>query len=162
MIADARRGKRFMLYPRPQVVDSGEMIHVFGMCVACGELLESAGVVGTFMLECRHQYHPLCFSALLLSRDHCAKPGCNMVIPEVAKSWVGGHRVVKSKYVRVLQIICLPPLNVRLFVSMIFVSIFAEEDDAAAARLGGRNGQAAKAGPDATKSAASHVWEEGE
>ena len=52
---------------------------------------------------------------------------------------------MKSKYVRVLQIICLPPLNVRLFVSMLFVSIFAEEDDAAAARPGGRNGQAAKA-----------------
>ena len=91
-----------MLYPRPQVTDSGEMIHVFGMCVACGELLESAGVVGTFMLQCRHQYHALCFSALLLSRDHCAKHGCNMVIPEVAKSWIGGDHVVKSKY----QIFC--------------------------------------------------------
>ncbi|MCO5588946.1 hypothetical protein L7F22_042909 [Adiantum nelumboides] len=44
MIADVRRVKRFMLYPRPRVVDSGKMIHVFGMCVACGELLESAEV----------------------------------------------------------------------------------------------------------------------
>ena len=135
---------------------------MFGMCVACGDLLESAGVVGTLMLECRHQYHPICFSALLLSRDHCDKPGCNMVIPKVAKSWVGGHRVVKSKLVCVLQIICLPPLNVRLFVSMLSIYIFAEEDDAATARPGGRNGQAAKAGPDATKFAASQVWEEGE
>ena len=60
--------------------------------------------------------------------------------------------------------IYLPPLNVRLFVSMLFVSAFAQEDDATAARPGGRNGQAVKNGPDATKSvaAASHVWEEGE
>ena len=58
--------------------------------------------------------------------------------------------------------ICLPPLNVRLFVSMLFVSAFAEEDDAAVAWPGGRNGWAAKNGLDATKSEASHVWEEGE
>ena len=102
MITNVRCGKRFMLYPRPHVIDSREMIHVFGICVACSELLESARVVGTFMLQCRHQYHPLCFSALLLSRDHGAKHGCNMVIPEVEKSWVGGDRVVKSKY----QIFC--------------------------------------------------------
>ena len=102
MIADVRRGKRFMLYPRPQVIDSDDMIHVFGQCAACGEPLESAGVVGTFMLQCQHQYHPLCFSALLLSRDHCAKHGCDMVISAVAKSWVGGDYVVKSKY----QIFC--------------------------------------------------------
>ena len=39
---------------------------------------------------------------------------------------------------------------------------FAEEDDAAATLPGGKNGEAAKDGPDVTKSAASHVWEEGE
>lgn len=107
------------------------------------------------------QYHPLCFRALLLSRDHCAKHGCNMVILEVEKSWVGGDRVVKSKY-QILLIICLPPVNVRLFVRMLFGSFFTEEDDATVAWPDGRNGQAGKDGPIATKSAVSHVWEEGE
>ncbi|MCO5558347.1 hypothetical protein L7F22_011928 [Adiantum nelumboides] len=90
MIADVQHGKKIMLYPRPQVVDLGEMIHVFRM-------------------------------------DHCAKPGCNMVIPEVVKSWVGGHHGVKK------------------------------EEDAAAAGPGGKNGQAVKDGPNATKSIASHA-----
>ena len=41
-----------MLYPRIQVVDLVDTIHVFGVCAACGEPLESVGVVGIFMLEC--------------------------------------------------------------------------------------------------------------
>ena len=97
MIADVKLGKMFMLYPRPQVVDLMGTIHVFGVCAACGEPLESAAVVGIFMLECRHQYHPLCFIALLQSRDHCVKLGCTMVIPKEAKSWITGLHAVKSK-----------------------------------------------------------------
>ena len=74
MIEEVKNGKRFVLFPRPQIVDSDKMIHVFGSCIACGELLESAHVVETFMLECRHQYHPLCFSALLQNQKFCVKP----------------------------------------------------------------------------------------
>ncbi|MCO5595665.1 hypothetical protein L7F22_049710 [Adiantum nelumboides] len=42
MIADVQCEKRFMLYPRPQVADLGEMIHVFGMCGACGLFIVAA------------------------------------------------------------------------------------------------------------------------
>lgn len=97
MIVDVKNGTRFTLFPRPHVVNLAETIYVFGACVACGEPLESAHVVGLFMLSCRHQYHPLCFSAVLQSRKFCAKPGCDMVIPEEARSWINGIYVVKSK-----------------------------------------------------------------
>ena len=53
-------------------------------------------------------------------------------------------------------------MNVRLFISTLFGSIFTEKDDVTVAWLGKKNGEVAKDGPDATKSAASHVWEEGE
>ena len=42
---------------------------------------------------------------------------------------------------------------------MLFGSVFAEEDDAAATMPGGKNEEAAKDGPEVTKSAASHLWE---
>ena len=52
MIEEVKNGKRFVLFPRPQIVDSDKMVHVLESCVACGELLESTHVVGLFMLEC--------------------------------------------------------------------------------------------------------------
>ena len=42
---------------------------------------------------------------------------------------------------------------------MLFGSVFAEEDDAAVTMPGGKNEEAAKDGPEVTKSAASHLWE---
>lgn len=120
---DVKNGTRFMLFPRPQIVNSAETIHVFGACVACGELLESTHVVGTFMLSCRHQYHPLCFSVVLHSRKSCAKLGCDMVIPEEARSWINGIYVVKSKYASVLHDGTFSMSNVRLFVRCV---LFAE------------------------------------
>ena len=42
---------------------------------------------------------------------------------------------------------------------MLFGSVFAAEDDAAATMPGGKNEEAAKDGPEVTKSAASHLWE---
>ncbi|MCO5592755.1 hypothetical protein L7F22_046758 [Adiantum nelumboides] len=158
--------KRFKSNKRPATTTApgeGEMIDVFGMCVACGELLESAGVVGTFIVECQHQYYLHCFSALLLSKDHCAKLGCSMVILKVAKSWVGRHRGVKSKYVCVLQIICLLTLNVRLFASMCYLSLFLQRKRMLQwPEPNGKNGQAVKDGPDAIKFDATHAWEEDE
>lgn len=97
-IADVKRGKRFTLFPRPQIVDAENTIHVFGVCVACGEALEASYVVGSFMLSCRHQYHPLCFSVLLQSSTSCVKPGCNTAIPVEAKAWISGHSTLKSTW----------------------------------------------------------------
>ena len=64
MIVDVKNGIG-LLFPRPHVVNLAKTIYVFGACVACGEPLKSAHVVGLFMLSCQHQYHPLCFSAVL-------------------------------------------------------------------------------------------------
>lgn len=100
MIAVAKKGEMFTLFPRPHIVDPPNTIHVFGSCVACGESLESAFFVGTFMLACRHQYHPLCFSFTLQSRGVCAKPGCETVIPQAAKSWMSRHLAKKCMYLQ--------------------------------------------------------------
>ena len=97
MIVDIKNGMRFTLFPRPHVVNLAKMIYVFGMCVARGKPLESAHVVGLFMLSCQHHYHPLCFSAMLQSWKSCAKPDFDMVIPKEARSWINGIYVVKIK-----------------------------------------------------------------
>ena len=54
MIAEINEGRRFTLFPRPHIKDADNTIYVLGSCVACGECLESAHVVGSFMLACRH------------------------------------------------------------------------------------------------------------
>ncbi|MCO5568790.1 hypothetical protein L7F22_022490 [Adiantum nelumboides] len=65
LFGEVKRGMRYTMTPRPHVVDLENTIHVFGTCVACGEALEASYVVGTFMLSCKHQCHPLCFAAVL-------------------------------------------------------------------------------------------------
>lgn len=99
VIADVRNGKTFSLFPRPHTHDEENTIHVFGTCVACGEALEASVVVGSFMLACRHQYHPLCFTYLLHSNAFCAKPGCDFEIPVEAKAWISGQSTLKSMFV---------------------------------------------------------------
>lgn len=84
MLRELKKGKRFTLFPRPPHENIDKTILVFGTCAACGESLEAAYVVGSFMLEHRHQYHPLCFSALLHTSSILLKEGCGMVIPAVA------------------------------------------------------------------------------
>ena len=99
VITEVKKGKRFILFPRPHIVDNDKTIHVFGTCAACGEPLEAAYVVGSFILECQHLYHPLCFSSLLHTSGACVKEGCGMEIPPEAKAWINGGRYsVKSKF----------------------------------------------------------------
>ena len=71
---------------------------MFGTCAACGEPLEAAYVVGSFMLEFRHLYHPLCFLALLHASGVCVKKGCGIKIPVEAKAWINRRYSVKSKF----------------------------------------------------------------
>ncbi|MCO5606178.1 hypothetical protein L7F22_060365 [Adiantum nelumboides] len=97
MLKEVKKGKRFTLFLRPPHVDMDKTIHVFGTSAACGESLEAAYVVGNFMLECRHQYHPLCFNALLHTSGICVKEGCGMVILAVARAWISDHYSVKDE-----------------------------------------------------------------
>lgn len=98
MIGTVKKGACFALFPRPHIVDPSNVIHLFGSCAACGEALDSAFFVGTFMLACRHQYHPLCFSATILSRKVCAQPGCGMMLPEAAKCWTSRQHPSKGMH----------------------------------------------------------------
>lgn len=95
---DVKRGMTYTLTPRPHVVDPENTIHVFGTCVACGEALEASYVVGTFMLPCRHQYHPLCFAAVLRMKYMCVNTCWNTAIPSEAKDWVSRRSLLKSKW----------------------------------------------------------------
>ncbi|MCO5614649.1 hypothetical protein L7F22_068933 [Adiantum nelumboides] len=85
-IIEVKKRKRFTLFPKPPHANNDSTIHVFGMCVVCRESLKATYVVGSFMLECRHQYYPLCFSAILHTRGVCVKEGCNTVILAMATS----------------------------------------------------------------------------
>ena len=97
MLRGLKKGKRFILFPKPPHLNIDKTILVFGMCFACRESLEVGYVVGSFMLECRHQCHPLFFSALLHTSSPCVKEGCGMVILAMARAWIGEHYAVKGK-----------------------------------------------------------------
>ena len=97
MIAEINEGRRFTLFPRPHIKDEDNTIYALGSCVACGESLGSVHVVGSFMLVCRHQYHPLYFAATLMKKDICVKVGCNECISKVVKTWAHKGHVQKSK-----------------------------------------------------------------
>ncbi|MCO5609868.1 hypothetical protein L7F22_064101 [Adiantum nelumboides] len=98
MIAKINEGRRFTLFPRPHIKDEDNTIYALGSCVACGECLGFTHVVGSFMLACKHQYHPLCLAATLMKKDICAKVGCNERISKVAKAWAHkGHVQKKCK-----------------------------------------------------------------
>lgn len=100
LVEELTRGVVHTITPTPHTPSpSHNVVYMTGECAGCGLPLQAAEVVGVYLLACSHRYHPYCFASMCAKRSTCVQTGCQQVVPDLAKSWVGmRHAEIKCKF----------------------------------------------------------------